>query len=267
MQRLKPIIHQVRQRSDEWFQLRLGKVTGSEAKKTLAFSSRIPASKRDQASLKHQILGTKKSKLDYLLERDNLVEYCLSAGIELSELAERKGYRENIIAERLTGLPADPDPYVSHDMKWGIVNEDLAKTIYQMQNHCIVEEAGFFEHPELAAGISPDGISTDTKTGEIGLVEVKCLRSANHLFKIIETQEVPHEFYDQIQMQMWISGHYWCDFIGFDSRLPEGLKVFVKRVEFDEEYVSYILEPSIRRFLEEVSSKEKHFRALIRESQ
>lgn len=267
MKNPKPIIHQVRQRTDDWFKLRLGKVTGSEAKKTMSFSAGryIPTNAQvGKATQEHQLLNTPQAKLDYL-QKHNIVEFCLSAGIEIPELNERRLYRENMVGERLTGLPADPEPYISYDMKWGIVNEDLAKTVYQMQQRCIVEEASFYEHPELAAGVSPDGIATDTRTGEVGLVEVKCLRSANHLFKIIETQEVPTDYYAQIQMQMWITNYAWCDFIGYDSRLPEGLKVFTKRVSFDPEYVEYVLEPNIRRFLKEVTAKERYFRKLIRE--
>lgn len=263
MQRPKPIVHQVRQRTDEWFALRLPRVTGSEAKKVLSYS--VPSKKAvEQAILAHSELGTPQDWQEYVLDRSP-TEYVLAAGMKLNELAERKYYREAIVAQRLTGIPSDPEPYVSYDMKWGMVNEDFAKTLYQMQNRCIVEEAGFYEHPELAAGISPDGLVTDVATGELGLLEVKCLRSANHLFKVIETQTVPDDYYDQIQMQLWVAGLDWCDFVAFDSRLPEGLKIFVKRVPFDEKYMGWILEPAIRRFLAECDAKERYFRKLIRE--
>lgn len=268
MQRLKPIIHQVPQRSSKWFGLRLGKVTGSEAKKTTSFSTgRYTPTKAQfaEAEAKHAELQTDPARLEWLFDNDHLVEYCLLAGVEMAELGERKSYRENMVGERLTGLQADPEGYVSYDMKWGMVNEDMAIMAYQIQQRCIVEKAGFYEYPDAPIGISPDGIVTDTTTGEVGLAEVKCLRSANHLFKIIETQEVPKDYYDQIQLQMWVAGYDWCDFIGYDSRLPDGLKIFTKRVPYDEQYLEWYLLPNIDRFLKEAASKERYFRKLIRE--
>lgn len=266
--KVKPIVHPVQQRTGDWFKLRLGKVTGSEASKTMSFSSgRYMPTKAmlAEAEENHLLLQTPADKLEYLLEHNFLAEFCLSAGVPVPELGERKTYRESMVGERLTGLQADPEPYVSYDMKWGMINEDLAKTMYQMQNRCIVEPAGFYEHPELACGISPDGIATDMTTGEIGLVEVKCLRSANHLFKVIATQTVPDDYRDQIQLQMYIAGADWCDFIAYDSRLPQGLQIFTQRVAYDQKYVEWVLLPNIVRFLKEVDAKERYFRKLIRE--
>lgn len=209
------------QRSSEWFEQRLGKVTASRVKDCLAFDTK----------------GKEKTI--------------------------RKNYRENIVAERLTGLPSDPEPYVSYDMKWGMVNEDIAKNVYQLTYHRIIDEAPFVQHESLMCGASPDGYVTDPKTGEVGLIEIKCLRSANHLFKVILTQEVPDEHMAQIQMQMWITGMLWCDFVAFDSRLPEGLKIFVKRVERDNEYIK-MLEEGVRKFLAECELDFKHFWASVK---
>lgn len=268
MQRPKPIIHsEIRQRSEEWHNLRLGKVTGSRVKEvilTVSDTQRLAAIRK---ILQISAVNAKVKASPEFLELWELDPFELldRAEMEVIETEKRRSYRENMVGERLTGLPADPEPFMTHDMKWGVINEDMAITLYQLQNRCIVEPAPFYEHPELKCGASPDGICTDMTTGEIGIVEVKCLRSANHLFKIIATQEVPDDYYDQIQMQMWITGYDWCDFIGFDSRLPEGLKIFTKRVPFNEEYVSTVLEPNVRRFLDEAGRAERRFRKLIRE--
>lgn len=215
------------QRSSEWFAQRLGKVTASRVADCMAWGRP---------------------------NKDGVAK----------ELTARKNYREGIVAERLTGLPADPEPYVSYDMKWGITNEAIAKNVYQLAYKRIVNDAPFVQHKTLLAGASPDGYVTDTVTGEIGLVEIKCLRSANHLFKAILTQEVPAEYYPQIQMQLWITGYDWCDFIAFDSRLPEGLQIFVKRVERDNKYITDTLEPEVRKFLGECDNQFKHFWAKVK---
>lgn len=233
MPRVKPIIHNVEQRSQEWHELRLGKVTASRAKDTMAFY--------------------KPTKVQ------------VAAGFPPNEMAIRKSYREGIVAERLTGLPADPEPYVSYDMKWGIVNEDIATAVYQMEKRAVVEKAPFFEHPKLKAGVSPDGVVTDISTGEIGLIEVKCLRSANHLYKVIRDQAIPKDFTDQIQMQLWITGYDWCDFVAYDSRLPEGLRIYIERMAYDKEYVDNVLEPNVKKFLDECDNDFKAFFAAVKQ--
>lgn len=218
------------QRSSEWFEQRLGKVTASRVADCMAYY--------------------KPTKAEAL------------AGTPLRETDARKRYRQGIVAERLTGQPADPEPYVNYDMKWGIANEAIAKNVYQLTYHQMIEDAPFVQHETLMCGASPDGYVIDKTTGELGLVEIKCLRSANHLYKAIMTQEVPTEHIPQIQMQMWVTGGAWCDFIAFDSRVPDGLKIFVKRVERDDEYIT-MLEKEVRKFLGECDNDFKHFWANV----
>ena len=174
------------------------------------------------------------------------------------ESAARRNYRENMVGERFTGVSANPDSYVSYDMKWGSVNERMAKAFYQMRTKTIIEVAPFVQHPTLMCGASPDGY-----IGKDGLAEIKCLRSANHLYKAIKTQEVPEDHLPQVHMQLWITQRKWCDFIAYDSRLPEGLKIFVQRVHYDKEYVAE-LEKGVRQFLDEVDADIKFFKEFIR---
>lgn len=172
-----------------------------------------------------------------------------------AELAPRKQYKRELVAERLTGVQADPEPYLSYEMKWGMANERIARTVYQMRSRLVVEDAPFYQHPELMAGASPDGLINDD-----GLIEIKCPRSDNH-FDTMLVQEVPDKYMPQIQMQLWITGRLWCDFVEFDSRAPEGLKIFVQRVDRDEDYIN-LLESEVRKFLDEVDAKEGVLRDL-----
>lgn len=263
MQKLKPIIIDAPQRSDEWYKARLGKVTGSNVSKTMAFY--VPTKTQiANAVAWHKEHKTNDAVIEQLAEKYPFA-LVVRAGIELQEKAERKSYRENIVGERLTGLQADPDPYVTYDMKWGMISEDTAKVVYQMERRMVVDDAPFMLHPELACGASPDGIATDMTTGEIGNVEVKCLRTANHLYKIIKEECLPEDYHDQVHMQMWIDNNNWCDFIGFDSRLKDGLKIFVTRVPRDDFFIDEVMEPCVRIFLSECDNDERFFRAKIRE--
>jgi hypothetical protein len=57
-----------------------------------------------------------------------------------------------------------------------------------------------------------------------------------------------------MQWQMVCTGRAWCDFVSFDPRLPSGLQMFVKRVDFDAEYAA-TLEIEVVKFLAELDTK------------
>ena len=57
-----------------------------------------------------------------------------------------------------------------------------------------------------------------------------------------------------MQWQMCCTDRRWCDFVSFDPRMAEGLQLFIKRVEFDPEYVS-MLEKEVILFLQELDNK------------
>lgn len=265
-QRLKPRIVDALQLSLEWFAARLGKVTASKV--SLVMGYYMPAKKGladmiDLAIAEHKEMGTDQEVIDRLT-KDYPLELMLSAGLELKEHTSRMNYRQALVGERLTKLPADPDPYVTEAMKWGQVTESLAKARYQLKNRTIIEDAPLMLHPEWDCGASPDGLVIDPETGLLGNLEVKCLKSANHLYKVIKPQAVPEEHIPQIQMQMWINGRDFCDFIGFDSRVPEGLEIFSTRMERDDFYIDYVLAPAVRRFLDECDRDFKYFWAKVK---
>lgn len=259
--RLSPIIVDAPQRSEAWFAARLGKVTGSKAAAVMSYY--VPYLKDINAAVaEHEKMQTPPEIVKRLVN-DYPFELVVSAGLELKEKADRMAYRRDIISERLTGLPADPERYITYDMRWGMMSEPLALALYQLKSRSIIEVAPFMLHPELMCGASPDSLVIDPTTGLLGNVEVKCLRSANHLYKIMHDHKVPKDYVPQIQMQMWINGRDFCDFVGFDSRLPNGLKVFIQRVERDDFYIDYVLVPNILRFLDECESDFRHFWAMV----
>ena len=265
--RVTPILVDYPQRSPEWYQARLGNVTGSEAKKVFF---EIP--EEALLPLYRQILGVerltpkiKQSEEFEKLIQTNPVELFRSLNLEPPEPKGRLMYRRLKVAERFTGMDAEAgDKFVTQDMKWGIVSERLAIAKYQLETGNIVTEAPFMLHPEIRAGASPDGFVTERSTGLTGVIECKCLRSHNQLYDIVKRKEVPEEYMVQIHMEMWISGRDFCDFIGYDSRLPDGLEMFVKRIPRDDDYIDNVLEPQVRAFLDDCDRDEKHFRALIR---
>jgi len=260
---VNPIIVDAEQRSARWYEARLGKVTGSQVSRTMSYmKSSISKGKLKDAEAYHIEHNMPIDILERF--RDEFpFEFILQANLTLTESEDRVSYRKGIVAERITGQPADQDPYITKSMQWGIYNENIAKTMYQLRSENIVTDAPFMMHSEIACGASPDGTVIDKNTGEIGNIEIKCLNSVNHLYKIILHKTVPQEYIPQIQMQMFINNADWCDFIGFDSRVKEGLRLFIKRVERDNFYINYVLEPSIKRFLDECDAEYNQFIAIM----
>lgn len=161
--------------------------------------------------------------------------------------ASRDNYMAQLICERMTNTVAES--YTNAAMQWGTETEPLARAAYESIADVLVDEVGYVQHPRIErAGASPDGL-----VGLFGLLEIKCPNTATHIDTLI-TEQVPTKYITQMQWQMVCTGRAWCDFVSFDPRLPNGLQVFVKRVEFDTEYAA-TLEIEVVKFLAELDTK------------
>lgn len=173
-------LHDVAQRSPEWFALRAGKLTGSCAKDMLAT-------------------------------------------IQKGEAASRRDLKFKLVAERLS-QSSQEDGYTNAVMQWGIDHEAEAIAAYEATTGRFVDAIGFCEHDELLVGTSPDGfISTD------GILSVKCPKTATHIRYIRDGKE-PSEHIAQNTHELWLTGRQWIDFVSYDPRLPDALRLFIVRV-------------------------------------
>lgn len=161
--------------------------------------------------------------------------------------AMRGNYASELIIERLTGQPVKG--YVSKEMEWGTATEDEAKSVYSMFHGVTVESIDFVPHPSIEmSGASPDGL-----IGTDGLVEIKCPNSMTHIDTLLKGK-VAQKYVLQMHWQMACTGRQWCDFVSYDPRMPENLRLFVKRVPRDDVLV-LDLEDKVREFLAEVHAK------------
>lgn len=169
--------------------------------------------------------------------------------------ASRANYAAELIAERLTGKPAEG--FTNAAMQWGTDQEPNARLAYEFMQDVSVEQVAFVIHPKIAdSGASPDGL-----VGIDGLVEIKCPNTATHIDTIIK-QEVPAKYITQIMWQMACTDRKWCDFVSFDPRLPESMQLFVKRIDRDGDLINE-LETQVQVFLDtEVYAKVGALRAL-----
>jgi len=170
----------------------------------------------------------------------------------------RASYMAELLAERLSGTPTQK--FQSQAMMWGTEYEDEARSEYEKRTGCLVEGIGFVPHPSLQwAGASPDGL-----VGKNGLIEIKCPNTSTHL-ATLEDNEIPSKYVFQIFWQMECMGadRQWCDFISYDPRLPENLRLFVKRIDRDDNRITEIRNEVIL-FLDEIEAKITKLNALFK---
>lgn len=138
--------------------------------------------------------------------------------------ASRANYRAQLIAERLTGSVAES--FTSAAMQWGTDTEPDAASAYAFFQGVDPQPCGFFTHPAIAmSGASPDRL-----IGDDGLIEIKCPNTATHIATLI-SGNVPGAYHLQMQWQMACTGRQWCDFVSYDPRMPDEMRLFVRRVE------------------------------------
>lgn len=173
--------------------------------------------------------------------------------------ASRTNYRAQLVAERLTGIVADS--YTSPAMEWGTATEADARAAYSFYHGVDVEQVGFVTHPEIdMSGASPDGL-----VGSDGLVEIKCPNTATHIETLLGGA-VPGKYRLQMLWQMACTGRQWCDFVSYDPRMPEDMRLFVRRIARDGETVKEI-HAEVLAFLREVDDTVAQLTALYRTQQ
>ena len=158
--------------------------------------------------------------------------------------ASRANYKAQLVAERLTGLVADG--FSNAAMQWGIDTEPAARAAYEMYADQAIELVGFVDHPRIAmSGASPDGL-----VGDSGLVEIKCPNTGTHIETLLGGS-VPQKYVLQMLWQMACTGRQWCDFVSYDPRMPEDLRLFVRRLDMDPAKVGEIA-GEVTTFLAEI---------------
>ena len=168
--------------------------------------------------------------------------------------ASRNNVMAELIVERLTGLPQES--YVNGIMQWGIDTEPEARTAYEFWRNVEVVKVGLIRHPTIPnTHASPDGL-----IGEDGVLECKCPTTATHLETLLGAT-IPAKYITQIQWQLCCSGRRWGDFVSYDPRMPEHLRLFVQRIERDDERIEE-LEELVTDFLGELDEKLARLRAL-----
>ena len=156
----------------------------------------------------------------------------------------RENYMYELATERLTNIPTES--FTSPSMSWGTENEGMARTAFEVFKGVFVSELPWVAHPSITnAGCSPDGL-----VGNLGMVEIKCMTTANHVDAILNDKP-PSQYISQCQFQLACTGRLWNDLTLFDPRLPDVLQLKVFRIERDDEFIK-VMEEEVIQFLKEV---------------
>lgn len=168
--------------------------------------------------------------------------------------ASRANYMAELVIERITGQPTEK--YANAAMQWGTEKEPEAISLYQVETGALITPVGFIPHPKIdGSGASPDGLIDGG-----GLVEVKCPNSSTHIDTLL-AQKIPDRYQCQMLWQMACTGREWCDFISYDPRMPEHLRLFVQRFNRDEERIKDI-EDQVRIFIAEIDQRVENLNKL-----
>jgi putative phage-type endonuclease len=161
--------------------------------------------------------------------------------------ASRTNYMAQLLCERLTGNPTEC--FTNAAMAHGTATEPEARLAYSFHHDADVTEIAFVDHPTiLMSGASPDGL-----IGDDGLLEIKAPNTSTHLDTLL-SGTIPGKYQSQMTWQLACCQRDWCDFVSYDPRLPEHLRLFVKRFHRDDLRVAE-MEEEVRTFLQELDEK------------
>ena len=160
--------------------------------------------------------------------------------------ASRANYAAQLVAERLTGVTAES--YTNAAMQWGTATEPEARSAYEFLRDADVRDVGFVPHPTIAmAGASPDGL-----VGDDGMVEIKCPNTATHIATLLG-EPIPTSYITQMQWQLACTGRQWCDWVSYDPRLPESMRLHVQRILRNNTQIDG-LEYEVKKFLADIDA-------------
>lgn len=170
-------------------------------------------------------------------------------GSNVGTIVKRRNITPDFVKRQKTRKDLSRIPAIA----WGVSKEDIAKQNYVALTGNSVHECGIFISSKCKwLGATPDGIVRDC-TGQ-GLLEIKCPYSIRtehpiHCFKKLTFTDKEgnlkknHNYYYQIQTQLYTSEYTWCDFVIWT---PIGLHI--QRIESDDVFLNSHVLPKLNHF-------------------
>ena len=150
--------------------------------------------------------------------------------------ASLRDYRSTKKLDVIRQGMVNPGNFTNPAVEWGIKHEATALAEYEKHSGNKVIASGIWLFPEGDLAGSPDGIVVDPNDASkyLGLVEIKCpykcarehIRSGADWAKFLHYLDnsnrliSTHDYYHQIQGQLWATNLEWCDFIVYRTLNP-----------------------------------------------
>lgn len=145
--------------------------------------------------------------------------------------AARGTLMRKLAFERSAGIPVHE--IGGKALNWGTEVEGPAVMTYELITGNIVTPSEFLTHPKYPfIGGSPDGL-----VGAVGGIEIKSPHDEGvHINTWLSG--IPEEHLPQVQGNMFVTGRAWWDFISYDPRQCERLRLYVQRIPRDDDYIA-----------------------------
>lgn len=154
----------------------------------------------------------------------------------------RDSYLAELLCEYFMGEPLQQ--FDSQWTEWGKFCEPEAREYYALENDIQVAQVGLiYRDEQRMVAASPDGL-----VGDLGLLELKCPSPQKHLLYLARN-ELPKEYFCQVQGQMWVSDCVFVDFMSYHPNLPP----MTKSVIVDADYHA-ALDKHIPTFINEIQA-------------
>lgn len=126
--------------------------------------------------------------------------------------AQREKYMYRLAGERLGGIVEEG--YQSFAMIRGKEKEEEAKNLYELIRGPI-QKVGFCLSDCGRFGASSDGL-----IGKDGVFELKCPEIQTHVGYMLNKDEVPGDYFQQTQGEIFVTGRDYVEFMSYYPGLP-----------------------------------------------
>ena len=216
----------VEQGSEEWLQLRAGKITASRYKDARDYNAPTAAEKKEGKTR-----GKPSAK-------------CIA-------------YAAQVAVERIAGRSVDKT-FQNWQMREGQEQEPNARNAYDVETGHVVQEVGAITTDDDLFLYSPDGL-----IGDDGLLEIKTLLSADVICRVIGDGDLS-AYMDQCMGGLWLTGRKWIDLVLWAPALePIGRQLTIHRITRDENAIE-ALEADLVAFAQMVRDAEEKLRAPLK---
>jgi len=214
----------INQNTDEWFQLRCGKLTSSKLGVIMAVNNEylvVSLGKDTFGIANTKTRSVMKARYTNKIEADGALMKMKSRDLGKAFTDYAKKYAVNIAIEQITGSPISSD-YTNADMQRGHDQEPVARMLYEDETFSEVTNGGFWESDFI--GCSPDGMVDDN-----GAIEIKSVITSVH-YANVKRGNVDPAYRWQCIGNLKFTGSDWLDFISYCEEFPEGMRLFTYRL-------------------------------------